>query len=183
MYIRRVWKFGTVFVSCTEASVRIPYAADYWRCLSLLLLVSPSSKYSFSYPLILPFTSVFNHFLFICYFMFCYVYLFIYLFVTLCFVMFICLFICYFMFCYVYLFIYLLLYVLLCLFVYLFVILCFVMFICLFIYLFVFLFNYLFIYSLINSFTFSINFITIRVTRLNVKDFSFLRKHFWLLCF
>jgi hypothetical protein len=36
------------------------------------------------------------------------------------------------------------------------------------------LFNYLFTYSLINSFTFSINLIIIRVTRLNVKDFSFL---------
>jgi hypothetical protein len=45
-------------------------------------------------------------------------------------------------------------------------------------YLFVFLFIYLFVYSLINFFTSYVNFVTIRITRTNVKDFSSVRKHF-----
>ena len=53
-----------------------------------------------------------------------------------------------------------------------------ILFICLFNYLFVFLFIYLFVYSLINSFTSYGNIVTIRITRINVKDFSLVRKHF-----
>ena len=92
IYRRRVWKFETVLLSCTQASVRIPYAADYLLCLSLLLFFSPSSKYPFLYSLISSFISVFSHFLFISYFMY-FVYLFIYLFTYLFSCSFICLFI------------------------------------------------------------------------------------------
>ena len=56
-------------------------------------------------------------------------------------------------------------------------------FVCLFNHLFVFLFIYLFVYSLINSFTSYGTFVTVRITRLNVKDFGLVRKHIFTFVF